>query len=436
MQFHDRKTELENLERIWQNSRKKSTMTFIVGRRRIGKTRLIRESLKDRSFLYLFIARKEERLLCEEFVQLAQEQLKMNIYGEIRQFKDLFALLMDRAESEHFTLVIDEFQEFKRINPSVFSDMQNIWDRKKEQTRMNLILCGSVYSIMQEIFENAREPLFGRADERLYIEPFTVEVQKEIQKQYCPGCSAHDLLAFYIFTGGVPKYIELFVDKGIFTYAEMLDEMLRPNSLFLEEGRNVLIEEFGKAYTTYFSILSLIASSKTSRREIESVLQKDIGGFLNRLENEYRLVKRTRPVFAKPGTRNVRYVIEDNFLNFWFRFIYKNRAAVEIGNTHYIKQIIDRDYVSFSGIFLEKYFREQLASTGEYAEIGNYWEKGHQNEIDIVALNPLRKRALIGEVKLNPKSFSLAKLREKTYNISRKLGGYEVEYRGFSLEDM
>lgn len=410
-------------------------MTIITGRRRIGKTRLITESLKGETYLYFFVARKAENLLCQEFTQQMRD-VDIPIFGTISQFKDLFNILMNIAKEQPLTLVIDEFQEFLRINPAIYSDMQNIWDQQKESTKMNLILSGSVYSLMSKIFEDSKEPLFGRADEKILLQPFSAKVQREILFDFYPNFSASDLLAFYMFTGGVPKYLEQFVDKRALTQSQMLEEMLRDNSLFLEEGKNVLIEEFGKEYTIYFSILSLMASSRTSRSEIESMLKRDIGGYLTRLEEDYQIIRKHRPILSKPGSRNIKYRINDNFLNFWFRFIYKNRGAIEIKNFPYIRKIIDRDLSTFSGHFLEKFFKEELASSLEFSQIGSYWERGNRNEIDIVALNELEKKALIAEIKVQKKNISIPKLQAKSYGLLKKLSGYKVEYKGFSLEDV
>lgn len=436
MKFYNRDKELKSIQDIHAASLSQSKMTVIVGRRRIGKTRLIAESLGKLPYLYFFVARKDERLLCEEFTTQIKETLGITIYGEITKFKDVFGLLMDYAERQPLSLVIDEFQEFSRINPSVYSDMQNIWDRKKDQTKMNLLLSGSVFSLMKKIFENSREPLFGRANERLHIKPFGVDTLKKILAENLPDYTAEDLLAFYIFTGGVPKYIELFVDRKKLSYSDMLGEIFKENSIFLEEGKNVLIEEFGKDYTTYFSILSLIAGSKTARSEIESILQKDIGGYINKLEQEYQIIRKVMPLFGKPGGKSIKYEIEDKFLNFWFRFIYKNKGAVEIGNFEYLKAIVERDFPSFSGIFLERYFIEKLALSGEWSEIGSYWESGFQNQIDIVALNHLTKKALFVEIKRNEQKYSEALLISKTVNLAKQLKGYSLVFRNFSLKDM
>jgi hypothetical protein len=289
---------------------------------------------------------------------------------------------------------------------------------------------------MKTIFEHAKEPLFGRAGERMYIKPFPAEILRQIMQDFAPEYLPQDLLTLYILTGGVPKYVELFAEKGKLSHDAMLDEVFRENSMFLDEGKHLLIEEFGKEYTVYFSILSLIASSKTSRSEIESVIQKDIGGYLNRLEHEYQVIQRVLPVFSKPGTRNIKYYIPDNFLAFWFRFIYKHTATVEIGNFAYLKALAGRDWPSFSGPFLERYVHAQLAASGRFSLIGRYWEKGNLNEIDVVAVNELEQTALIGEVKLNPAAISGSQLRAKAAGLLRHLPGYAVEYRGFSLEDL
>ena len=437
MKFYDREAELKLLEDTRKMAEKASRMTVITGRRRIGKTTLITEAFKDRKMLYFFITRKSEALLCEEFVNEVSLKTNRSVPGEFKSFSKLFEYLLQLSESDHFTLVLDEFQEFNNINKAVFSEMQNLWDQYKNRTKMNLVISGSVYTLMKKIFENAKEPLFGRTNERIFLKPFSVSTLQEVMQDNNPGgFRAEDLLAFYMLTGGVAKYVELFVDKNCFTLEKMLSETLRDNSLLIDEGKNLLIEEFGKEYATYFSILSLIASSKTSRSEIESVLEKNVGGYLDKLENEYAIISSLRPILSKPGSRNVKYLISDNFLNFWFRFIYKNLNALEIGNYAYVKNIILRDYESYSGLFLEKYFREKLALTGNYSQIGRYWSKRNLNEIDLVAINDYEKKALIAEVKRNPEKISPEKLKLRSSVIMAELPGYQISYTGLSLNDM
>jgi AAA+ ATPase superfamily predicted ATPase len=434
MKFYNREKELKNLKTIEDASKESAKMTIIIGRRRIGKTTLIKEAYPQK--LYLFVSKKNEALLCEEFIKIVEQQLVIKIFGEMKRFRELFEYLMELSTKRAFTLIIDEFQEFLTINKSLYSDMQNIWDSYKDRSQMNLVLSGSIYSLMKRIFEDRKEPLFGRANNKMELKAFSVVTIKEILKEYHPAYTPDDLLSFYILTGGVAKYVEIFVDAKAFTLDTQLDLIFDDYSLFLDEGKNLLIEEFGKEYTTYFSILSLIASSKTSRTEMESILERNIGGYLEKLESEYRIIKKIKPIFAKEGSRTVKYEIIDNFFNFWFRFIYKYRSAIELENYEYVKNIVKRDYETYSGKFLESYFHEKLRLDYEYSAIGNYWERGNQNEIEIVAINEEKKRMLIGEVKRNAKKIDLHKLEQKALKLTSKYRKYGVEYRGFSLEDM
>ena len=436
MEFYNRERELDFLKEIRDTSLKIAQMTVVIGRRRIGKTLLLRKSTKDQKAAYLFVAKKSESLLVDEFLRTVKENFKIPIYGEIKSFSAFFSMLMDWSTQEPFTLILDEFQEFYTVNPSLYSEMQRIWDEKKAESKINLILCGSIYSLMNKIFESQKEPLFGRATARLHVKPFEINVLKKILSDFRPSYEKVDLLSFYAFTGGVAKYVEQFVDAETLDQKGMISLMLRENSLFISEGKNVLIEEFGRDYSTYFSILSLIASSKTSRPEIESILEMSVGGFLDKLENQFGIIKKIRPLFSKPGSRKFKYRIEDNFLNFWFRFIYKNQSAIEIENFDYVKKIVERDLNSYLGPVLEKYFLQKIKESKAYSTIGTYWDGKNENEIDIIAINDLEQILFIAEVKLNPEKYSEELLQKKAKNILLKFKGYRVEFACLSLNDM
>lgn len=436
MKFYDREKEIALLHKIEKKSRSIAQMTFMLGRRRIGKTSLLIKATQDDTILYFFVSKKSESLLCEEFIDEIKNKLGVEIFGELKSFKDVFGYLMDLSTKQHFTLIVDEFQEFNTINSSIYSDMQNIWDSKKNQSSINLLLCGSVYSLMSKIFENSKEPLFGRATARIHLKAFNIDTLKEILSDYYPEYTNEDLLAFYLVTGGVAKYVEMLVEEGCFTRQDIIDYVFSDNSLFIDEGKNVLIDEFGKDYSNYFSILSLIASSKTSRVEMESVLEINIGGFLNRLESDYGLIEKVKPIFSKPNSRSIKYQIKDNFLNFWFRFIYKHRSAVEIGNIDYIKNIVERDYDLYSGRILEKYFSDKMKQERVYSGVGTYWEKGNTNEIDIVAVNEYEKRLVVAEVKRNKEKIKMNVLQQKASSLIKNFSKYSIEYIPLSIEDM
>ncbi|KMQ72130.1 ATP-binding protein [Chryseobacterium koreense] len=436
MKFYNREIEIEQLDAIRKQSLKQAQMTFVVGRRRVGKTSLLKKAVEPHLYLYFFVGRKNEALLCSEFTAEIEQKLNVEIFGQINTFRDLFGNLLNLSKSKHFTLIIDEFQEFYSVNSSVYSEMQNLWDSHKQESKMNLILCGSVYSMMSKIFENSKEPLFGRANHRITVKKFDTVTLKKILGDYHPQYTAEDLLTLYVITGGTAKYIEILMEAGAFTSEKILNEVLKENSLFLDEGKNVLIEEFGKDYGNYFSILSLIASSKTSRPEIESVMGTTVGGFLERLEKDYELINRVIPFDAKPGSRNIKYRIRDQFLHFWFRFIFKYQSAVEIENLDFVRTIVDRNYATFTGAVLEQYFRDQLQETKKFSRIGTYWEKNNLNEIDIVAENALEKTMLIAEVKRNPKNISISALEKKAEKLIKKFPDYHFDFKGYSMNDI
>lgn len=436
MKFYDREKEITLLRNIEKKALQTAQMTFMVGRRRIGKTSLLIKAMEPYTCVYFFVAKKNETLLCAEFVEELKLKLNVELFGTFKTFNDVFGYLMELSKTVHFTMIIDEFQEFYSINPSVYSEMQHSWDSKKNESKMNLILCGSIYSMMKRIFEQSKEPLFGRATQRIQLKEFNVETLKEILADNHPTYNSEDLLAFYLVTGGVAKYVELLVEANAFTIEAIINEVFSDNSLLLDEGKNVLIDEFGKDYGNYFSILSLIASSKTSRVEMESVLEMQIGGYLDRLEVDFGIISRVKPIFAKPNSRSVKYQINDNFLNFWFRFIYKYRGAIEIGNFNYVKEIVRRDYQAYSGRVLEKYFINKMMLEGNYSSIGTYWEKSNQNEIDIVAINEMEKRLVFAEVKRKPENININELKQKADSLSKQFKDFEIKYTGLSMAEM
>ncbi|MFW9619880.1 MAG: ATP-binding protein [Sulfurospirillum sp.] len=435
MKFYNRNEELALLKKADALKIKHSVMTILIGRRRIGKTTLALQPFTKEPKLYFFVSKKEESLLCEEFLEEIKDKLALPIFGEIKTFENLFALLMQTAKNTSFTLVIDEFQEFERINASIYSVMQRIWDTNKATTKMHLILSGSIYSLMKKIFENAHEPLFGRADFKLHLQPFRISTLKEILHDY-DAYTSHNLLDFFILTGGVAKYIELFINVKAFDRNSMVNEIVSPHGLFLDEGRNRLIEEFGKEYGVYFSILSLIANSKTSKGEIESILEKNISGYLYRLENDYNIIKSIKPINAKPNSKVQKYEIVDNFLYFWFRFIFKYQSLIEAGSFEKLEEIILRDFDMFSGKFLEKLFVDQFKEKQQFTHIGSYWERGNQNEIDIVAIDELEKTLMICEVKLAKKRLDQNVLEAKAKKLLADYPNYTIQWKLLSLEDV
>ena len=384
----------------------------------------------------MFVSRKSEPLLCEQFQKNATEALGLQIFGTITRFKDLFEQLLIFATKEHYTLIIDEFQEFDNVNSSIFSDIQNLWDQYKDKAKINFIASGSIYSMMMKIIENRKEPLFGRLTSKITLQPFAVSVIKEILNDYNPQYTPEDFLCLYMLTGGVPKYIDLLMEAGAVTKDKIMNKVTSPDSPFIGEGKDLLISEFGKEYGTYFSILQLIASGKTTQSEIDSVIGKNTGAYLVNLEKEYSLITKNKPMFSKPESRKNRWSLNDNYLRFWFRFIFPNQSLVEMGKYELLREFIEKDYEQYSSLILEKYFRTKIAEEERVTGISSYWDSKGENEIDLIALNDLDKTAIVAEVKRNAKKIDMNLLRTKADSIKKELIKYDVELRGFSIDDM
>lgn len=361
------------------------------------------------------------------------------VIGEVSRFSEVFRYVMEMAKAKPVTLMVDEFQEFLKINKSVYSDMQDIWDRNKQDSKINLIVCGSVNSLMNKLFRDKKEPLYGRQTATMKLKPFTTSVLKEIIAEYNPSYSNEDLLALYLLTGGVAKYVEMFVDRGILSWADMLDAVFERDSYFLDEGKAMLVEEFGRDYGMYFTILSLIAQGHNTRGDIEGMLKTQVGGYLSKLIGDYELVAKRQPLFEKSPNKNVHYAIGDKFLNFWFRYIYKYDYMLEIGANDKLRQLAGKNYFTYSGQVLEAWFRDKLAETGGYTRIGYWHDRRGENEIDIIAVDDLERRAEIYEVKRQARDIDLAVLRAKAdafLKTTGQLKGYEIRFGGLSIEDM
>lgn len=438
MKFYDRDKEKKVLANVLYQSKREARMTVLMGRRRIGKTELS-QRCGDDTVLYFFVGKKAEALLCQDYVREIREKLDAPILGTPTSFSEVFRFVLQLSESRSFTLIIDEFQNFLKINPSIFSDIQRDWDLHKRSSHLNLIVSGSVFTLMTKIFEDKEEPLFGRADEKITLEPFTTDVLKQILADFNPDYTAEDLLALFSITGGVPWYVTLLLDKGKINKELMLAALTEDNSPFINEGKNILIEEFGIDYVTYFSILTCIASGMKTRSEIENELGNDnIGPYLVKLEDYYKVITKSLPLFAKENSKKVRYQLNDCFMLFWFRFFYKYQALVENKALKSLGEIIQRDYSSVSGFMMERYFMKKFQEEGRYI-IGKWWDRKGENEIDLIVVDPVQKEAWIYELKKQGYRYKENEFREKVDIVleqTPELRKMTVHLGALSLEDM
>ena len=442
MKFFGRSNEISELRKIRKLSRTSARMTVVTGRRRVGKTELIRTALDDGEspFIYFLVTRAPQATVCENLQGEFARAFGRPLPGRIDRFADIFRAVLEKAETTPLTLVVDEFQEFDRPAPEVYGEVAGVWDELHKTSHVNLIFCGSVNRLMHKVFFSYAEPLYGRNTGRLELKPFPVSTMKEIFAAHAPKKrTATDFLDLWTLTGGVARYVELFMDSGAFTRNDMLKAVFGPVTTFVDEGKTLLVEEFGRDYGTYFAILAGIAIGKTTFAELKNLLNMDVGGYLTKLDKDYSIVSQTQPIFEQSRNKNCHYRIDDCFFRFWFRFIYRNQAMIELGRFQELRTLTRRDIDAFSGYALERYFRWKFTEETSYTQMGGWWDRKGENEIDLVCEDILNDRLDFYEVKRDAARLDLHMLQSKTEAFFQKNPSMRTRKstcKGLSLADI
>ena len=422
MDFCGRQDELRELAKIRERSRECAQFTVVTGRRRVGKTELVEKAFDDGKapYLYFLATQRSEKDLCAILQEEANKIVQPPILGTAERFAQLLEAIMAYAANTPMTLVIDEFQEFDKIDKGIFGEMQGVWDRWHKKSRLNLVVCGSVNRLMTKIFFDDSQPLYGRNTGKLSIAPFPVSLLKSVMAEHNANYSRRDLLALWTLTGGIARYVELFVDSKALTRKKMLDNVFSLSSAYIDEGRVILSDEFGKEYGVYFSILSAISAGRTSFAEIKNIVGTDIGGQLTKLEATYAFISKKQPVFDKATNKNCLYQVDDCFVRFWFRFVYKYMHLIEQKKLRLLEDVVERDLDAFSGLALEQYFKAKFLEEGKYTRIGSWWDRKGENEIDLVCENEFSGALDFYEVKLDARRYDNMAMRTKVAAFFRK----------------
>ena len=441
MEFFGRQDEIAALRRIRSVALESARMTVLTGRRRVGKTALVRQALDDgrMPYVHLPITRQPEVTLCEQLQAECEEVLHLDMHGTCQRFGELFKELMAESVKRPFTLVLDEFQEFDRTNPGVYGDIQAVWDRYHQKSKVNLVVSGSVNRLMNKIFLADSEPLYGRNTGRLQLQPFRTSLIKEIFRAYHPNYRPADLLALWTLTGGVARYVDLLMSEKAYSRKRMLETVFDPTSSYLDEGRTILADEFGLDYGTYFTILAAISSGRTTSAELKNLLGVEVGGYLAKLENQYGIISKKQPLFEKTSTKNCHYQIDDCFFRFWFRFIFKNRYLQELGRYDRMRELAERDFDAFSGYSLERYFHWKMIEDSTFTRMGAWWDRRGENEIDLVCEDEAEKRLSFFEIKTDEHRIDLNALRAKAeffFAKNPEKKGLDVAFGGLTPGDM
>ncbi len=453
MKFYNRDREVSRLKEIFAEGEEQAHLFVLSGRRRVGKTSLIKHYCEGRrDSLYLFVSKKKPHLLLAEFTEILSERFPSFKHFTINSFESFFRLLLEEMCVIPYYITIDEFQNFQQVDSSVFSVLQNLWDSYKDRVKGAIICVGSVQTLMKDIFEGSKEPLFNRATCKMSLKPLSVETIAHILIDN--GIDVpKNLLFFHAVFGGIPKYYSLLHRAKLLhsPQANIISRLFcEPDALLQQEGRDLLIEEFGKNYHLYFSILQTIAGGTTKMAQIADktgINVNSVSKYLDELVSEYGVLERRSPATALSSDhKGGRYHIADQFLKFWFRYVHKNQTLIEIGDTVRLATKIEDDLPNFNGWVFEGMIREIMISRNNgtivpfvFDRISGFWDRSGKVEIDIVALDDSKENIFFGECKLNGNVFTptdIEQLKAKGKHVSWGKDSRKEYYALFSNKDL
>lgn len=420
MKFINRENELTTLE---EEYKKDSSFVVIYGRRRTGKTTLIKEFIKNKDAVYLFADTQNEIIQIERFKNIIAEHIKDNILKnlDIKTWDNLFSYILKNLNfSKKIILIIDEFQYLYKVNNNFPSIFQRIWDQGLKNKKIMLILCGSLISMMYKSVLNYNSPLYGRRTSQIRLKPMNFY-------DYIKFFSDKNIIKtieFYSVTGGIPKYIEFFnLNKTIMFNIE--EKILDKNNFLYEEPKFILREEVTET-NSYFSILQVIAEGNHKIGNIASRLNiqtQNLTSFIGKLL-ELDILERIIPITEDNPQKSKKglYFIKDNFFKFWFSYVYPFQSYLEIENKKFVIDKIKADFniiVSqiFEKIAIEITLRSKLPF--EIKKIGKWWD--NNNEIDVAATG--NNEILFGECKWSNKKIGMNiinDLKEKAKKVKWK----------------
>lgn len=414
----------------------RAQMAIVIGRSGVGKTQLAIAATQGTPTLYFLASRKAEPMLCRDYVEEIRRVLGLDIDENITDFRSLLKLIIVESEKRRFNLIIDEAQEFSTVNSKIFEDIQSIWNRNVERSKLFMVLLGNELKTMTKAYVGKHAPLVNSYDELLRLSVYTPSELKQVLKSAHPSLTQEELLAVYAFTSGVPKYVDYLLLHNAYNVEDIVSLICTPYSPYWYEGKSLLIPNVGKEYTFYFSILSCIAYNVTSRSCIEETLNKEIGGYLTRMEGDFGLIEKQLPLFSKTISKNVRYVMPDNYLRYWFRYVYDKLHLLSCGKYEQMKSMILSDYERFSAIALNHYFTAKYSEDPSYTTIGAWWDHSDDNRVDVVALNPEQRKAELVLVDISDEANAQKEWEHRTEVLLENLDGYEVNYRKLGIQDM
>lgn len=408
--FVDRKNEINFLQNEYK--KKESSFVVIYGRRRIGKTSLLSEFIKDKDALFFLATEESENenrnAFTKSVAMYTQNELLEN--AKVDEWETLFSYLASFMPEKRKLIIIDEFQYIGKSNPAFISKMQKIWDTILKDKNVMLVLCGSLVNMMYNQTLSYSSPLYGRRTGQLKMHqiPF-----KYYQDFFDGEMTEKQLVENYAVTGGVPKYIESFsIFEDIY---DAIENSVMSKESYLYEEPNFLLEKEVQDVGSYFSIIKIIASGKERASEIAAALgvrETNLPKYLNVLI-DLDILEREVPITEKNPEKSKMglYKIKDNYIKFWFLFIYPYKSFIETDYKDFVLDKIRKGFIPNHTAFVyedicRKEYMNELIVQGVWdfvpQKIGRWWDR-KDTEIDIVAVDENEKNIIFGECKYTTK---------------------------------
>lgn len=438
-QFVDRELEMETLQNEYE--RNGSALVVLYGRRRVGKTTLISEFIKDKKALFFLASEEAEAQNRNAFKEKVAEFIDSDLLrsADIKNWDALFKAIMDASFESKPVIVLDEFQYLGKANPAFPSIFQRIWEEILKDKSVMVILCGSLISMMESQTLAYGSPLYGRRTAQIRLK----QIPFGYYHEFFPNKSRKELIEMYSVTGGVPKYIELFSEsKDIYS---AIQKCVLNRSGYLYDEPHFLLQQEVSEVGSYFSIIKAIAAGNSKLSAISSILEIKSTSLTKYLKTliDLDILEREVPITEENPEKSKKglYKIKDNYLRFWFAFVYPNMSFIESGHSRIVMNKIRNSLVKNHIAFVyEDVCKERMWDlNGEgawpfnFTKIGRYWDS--KDEIDIVALDPDGKNLILGECKYWTEPVGISVLRAleaKTDSVAWERDNRKVWYVLFS----
>ena len=438
--FIDRASEMKTLQNEYERSG--SSLVILYGRRRIGKTTLITEFIKEKEALFFLASEESEiqnrNLFKEKAAEFLHNDLLKN--ADVKNWDVIFKTIADTPFSTKPVIVMDEFQYIGKANPAFPSVFQRIWEEYLKNWQIMVILCGSLISMMESQTLDYSSPLYGRRTAQIRLK----QIPFRYYREFFPGKTRRELIEMYAVTGGVPKYMDSFAECGDI-FQSIRSCVLNRSGYLYDEPHFLLQQEISEA-GSYFSVLRAIAAGNSKLSAISTVLEVKATSLTKYLKTliDLDILEREVPATEDNPEKSKRglYKIRDNYIRFWFAFVYPNMSFLESGNEEIVMNKIRKSLASSHIAFVyEDICRERMwdlnadgAWSFHFAKIGRWWDK--ENEIDIAAIDPDGKNIILGECKYWQDPVGIPVLREleqKSISVDWQKNGRQIWYILFSV---